>query len=143
MGFLDHKGIGTIQCDRVVIYACIVVDYQAPKRRMSTNYVRITAGGNLFKDMYPDELTTRTSDLTLSKYMWNIVISTPSARYTCTDASDIYLVTPLEHYQYMNIPVHLIPRNLLTFISRRAKSRMVLYIARLFAACIDCKKQEY
>ena len=60
--------------------------------------------------MYPGELTTRTSDLTTSKCMWNSVITTPGARYMCADAGNFYLATPLEHHQYMRIPINLIPQ---------------------------------
>ena len=46
----------------------------------------------LLKGMYEGELTTRTSDLTTSKIMWNSVISTPGARFMTGDASNFYLL---------------------------------------------------
>ena len=42
--------------------------------------------------------------------MWNSVISTPRARFACTDAGNFYIATQLEHFQYMKILVHLIPQ---------------------------------
>jgi hypothetical protein len=108
MRFLDREGIGKIPRDRVVTYARIVVDYRAHKK--DPNRVRITAGGNLLKNLYPGELTTRTSDLTTSKVMWNSVISTHGARFMAGDASNFYLATPLKRYQYMRIPIELIPQ---------------------------------
>ena len=102
MIFLDINGIRNIPRDRVVTYARIVVDYRAPKK--DPNRVRITVGGNLLKNLYPGELTTRTSDLATSKCMWNSVIVTKGARYMCGDWSNFYLATPLERHQYMRIP---------------------------------------
>ena len=66
---LNHKGIGKIPRDRMVIYARIVVDYIAQKK--DHDCVGITICGNLLKGLYQGELTTRTSD------MRNSVISTP------------------------------------------------------------------
>ena len=57
--------IKNIPADRVVTYARVVVDFR-PKKE-DPNCVRITAGGNLI--VYPDELTTRTADLTVSKIL--------------------------------------------------------------------------
>ena len=75
----DHEGIGKIPCGRIVTLARIVVDYRAHKK--DPTHVRITAGENVLK-YYPGELTTRTSDLTASKWMWNSisVISTPGVQ---------------------------------------------------------------
>ena len=108
MIFLEIKGISNIPRDRVVTYTRIVVDYRAHKK--DPNRVRITAGGNLLKNIYPGELTTRTSDLTKSKYMWNSVISRKGAIYMCGDCRNLYLGTPLERHQYMRIPIELIPQ---------------------------------
>ena len=108
MRFLDHKGIGKIPRDRVVTYVRLVVNYQAQKK--DPNCVRITAGGNLLKDMYPGELTTPTSYLTTSTGMWNSIITTPGPRFACTYASNFYLATPLENFQNTKIHAHLIPQ---------------------------------
>ena len=108
MRFLDIKGISNIPRDRVVTYARIVVDCRSHKK--DPNRVRITAAGNLLKNLCPGDLTTRTSDLTTSKCMWNSVISTKGARYMCGYCSNLYLATPLERHQYMRIPIELIPQ---------------------------------
>ena len=111
--FIDINGIRNIPQDRVVTYERIVLDYQAHKK--DPNRVRINTGGNLFKNLYPGELTTRTSDLTTSKCMWNSVISTKGARYMCGYCSNFYLATPLERHQYMRIPIKLIPQEFITY----------------------------
>ena len=68
--------------------------------------MRITAGGNLIN--YPHELTTRTADITTSKFMWNSTISTREARYICSDAKNFYLATPLKDPEYMRIATNLV-----------------------------------
>ena len=108
MRFLYINGVRNIPRDRVVTYARIVVDYRAHNK--NPNRVRITAGGNLLKNLYLGELTTRTSDLTTPKCMWNSVIITKDARYMCGDCSNFYLATPLERHQYTRIPIELIPQ---------------------------------
>ena len=42
--------------------------------------------------------------------MWNSVISTPGSRYICADVKIFYLETPLDRYEYMRMPVKLIPQ---------------------------------
>ena len=84
----------------------LIIGYRSEKA--NTNRVRITIGGNLIN--YPYELTTRKADLTTSKFMWNSDISTPVARYACTDAKHFYPDTPLNRYDYMQMPVELIPQ---------------------------------
>ena len=86
-------------------YARIVVDFRPQKD--DPNRVRITAGGNLIKK--PGDLTTRTADLTTSKIVWNSVISTEGAAYTCLDVGNFYLETPLETYEYMKMPLDIFP----------------------------------
>ena len=59
---MDLEQITNIPADRVVTYASVVMDFRPQKE--DPNRVRITTGGNLIA--YPDELTTRTADLTVS-----------------------------------------------------------------------------
>ena len=42
--------------------------------------------------------------------MWNSVISTQNARNMCADVKNFYLCTPLERYEYMRMPINLIPQ---------------------------------
>ena len=72
------------------------------------NHVLITVGGNLIE--YPYELTTRTVDLITSKILWNSIISTPGARFAAADIKHFYLNTPLDRYEYMHMPIKLIPQ---------------------------------
>eukprot|EP00804_Cyclotella_cryptica_P024533 CCRYP_014643-RA/>CCRYP_014643-RA protein AED:0.40 eAED:0.40 QI:0/0/0/1/0/0/2/0/252 len=51
---------------------------------------------------------TRTADLSTAKILWNSTISTPGARYACADIENMYLQTPMDRYEYMQICVDLI-----------------------------------
>ena len=57
-------------------YAQVVVDFLTQKA--DPNQVIITAGGNLIK--YAGDLTTRTTDLTTAKIIWNSVIITEGVK---------------------------------------------------------------
>ena len=76
--------IKNIPRDRVVMYARIVVDYREQKK--DKHRARITEGGNLIS--YPFELTTRTTDLTTAKLLWNSTISTKGAKCMAGDAKN-------------------------------------------------------
>ena len=84
--------IDNIPADRTVTYTRIVVDFRPQKA--DPNRVCITAGGNLI--VYPDEITTRTADLIITKIMWNSVLSTQGARYMYIDIKNMYIATPLD-----------------------------------------------
>ena len=88
-----------------MMYANIVVDFR-PKKE-DPNRIQITAGGNLID--HPGELTTRTTDITMSKLHWNSVLSNQRAQYMCIDLKNFYLSVPLEYYKYMCIPIGLFP----------------------------------
>ena len=141
MRFLDLEGIKNIPRDRVITYARIVVDYRAQKK--DPNRVRITAGGNLLKGMYEGELTTHTSDLTTSKIMWNYVISTPRARFVTGNASNCYLATPLEKFQYLRIPIELLPQEFIDLYQLQDKVKNGFYIEKSRVACMGYQKQVF
>ena len=105
---LNHEEIRNIPTDRTVTYANIVVDYRPQKE--DPNRVRITAGGNLIH--YPGELTTRITNLTTSKILWNSVVSTENGKYMCIDIKQIYLCTPLDRYEYMKLPLLVFPKHI-------------------------------
>ena len=41
--------------------------------------------------------------------MWNSTISTKGVRFAVADIASMYLETPLDRYEYMQIPIKLIP----------------------------------
>ena len=73
--------------DKIPTYARIVVDFRQQKE--DPNRVRITVGGNLIQ--YAGNLTIRTADLTVTKMVWNSVVSTPGAKYAAFDVGDFIL----------------------------------------------------
>ena len=102
---MDRDKIALIPTDRTITYARIIVDHQSHKKEEFR--VPITAGGNLID--YPDELTTRTANLITTKILWNSILSTLGAKYATADIENMYLAMPLDWYEYMHIPVKLIP----------------------------------
>jgi hypothetical protein len=51
--------------------------------------------------------------MTTRKLLWNSVLSTRDAKYCCADVKQFYLETPMTRYEYMRLPVHLIPAEFL------------------------------
>jgi hypothetical protein len=41
--------------------------------------------------------------------MWNSVLSTEGAKYMCLDIKKFYLTAPLDHFDYMKMPILLFP----------------------------------
>jgi hypothetical protein len=107
--FLTHMEIRYIPLDRTVTYTRVVIDHQPQKE--DPNHVRITVGGNLIN--YPFERTTQTTDMVSSKLLWNSTISTPGARFGGADIINMYLDTPLDRYEYMKIPLALLPTDII------------------------------
>ena len=92
--------------DRTVIYKCIVITNRPQKE--DPNWVCITVGGNLIN--YPFELTTQTPDMVSSKLLWKSTISTKGARFMGADIKNMYHETLLDQYEYMRMPIALIPQ---------------------------------
>jgi hypothetical protein len=91
--------------NKTVIYGRFVVDVRPNKEEI--HRVRLTIGGNLIR--YDRYVSTRYVDLTTSKCLWNRVISTPGAKYMCLDVKNVYLGTPMDQFEYLRIPIKLIP----------------------------------
>ena len=73
---MDSSKVKNIPKNRTFTYGLIVVNYRAQKA--DPNPVRITSGGNLVT--YPDDITTRTAELTTSKQIRNSVLINKVAR---------------------------------------------------------------
>ena len=48
-----------------------------------------------------------------SKILWNSIISTKGARFAGADIKNMYLETPLDRFEYMKMPIALIPANII------------------------------
>ena len=60
--------------------------------------------------MYNGNLSIPTAELTTVKVHLNSTISTPGARYTTINIKDFYLGITMAEYEYMRIPLSLIPQ---------------------------------
>ena len=41
--------------------------------------------------------------------MWNSVLITEGAKYMCLDIKNFYLTAPLDQFEYMKMPITLLP----------------------------------
>jgi hypothetical protein len=96
--------------DRKATYLRVVSAYRTEKK--NPRRIRWTVGGDRVE--YPGDTITQTADLTTVKVLINSVLSMPSAKMVTTDLKDFYLGTPMERYEYMRIPVHMIPDTTVT-----------------------------
>ena len=95
--------------DRKTTYASIVVSIRPEKTE--THRTRLTVGGNLID--YPGDVSTDTADLTTAKLLFNSIISTKKARFLGIDISNFYLNTPMKRYEYLKIPIEVIPEDII------------------------------
>ena len=106
MFFIPHSAKPT---DRKATYLRIVAEHKPSK--LDPYRIRFTAGGD--KVEYPGNVSTPTVDISTVKCHLNSVLSTPAARYMTVDLKDFYLNTPLDRYEYMRIPVTVIPPDIM------------------------------
>lgn len=98
--------LSQIPKDRNATYLRLVV---ADRPHKTNPYrVRFTVGGD--KVNYPGEVSTKTAELTTAKILINSTISTPDAAFMCMDIKDFYLNTDMPRYEYMFIPIKMIPK---------------------------------
>jgi hypothetical protein len=88
-----------------VTYGRIVVDYRPKKEE--PNRTQLIVGGNLIG--YPDDVSTPTADTTTAKLVISSAASTPKVKYMCGDIKNFYLGTPMERFEYMKLPLSIIP----------------------------------
>jgi hypothetical protein len=94
---------------KIVTYGRFVVDIHPNKTE--PRRLRLAVGGNLIQ--YPDDVSTRSADLTTSKCLWNSTISTEGAKCMCLDVKNFYLGTPMDSFEYMRIPIKLTPQEII------------------------------
>ena len=91
-----------------VMYGCNVVGYQPQK--LEPNCTRLKICGNQID--YPWEVATPTDNLTMAKLLFNSTISTPGAQFFGIDVNFFYLNTPHYCFEYMQLPLNLIPEEI-------------------------------
>jgi hypothetical protein len=97
------------QKEKIVTYGRFVVDIRPNKSEI--HRVRLTVWGNLIQ--YQGDVSTRLADLTTSKCLWNSTIYTDGANYMCLDVKNFYLGTTMDTFEYMHIPIKLIPQEII------------------------------
>jgi hypothetical protein len=101
--------VTAIPKDRKATYLRVVSALRPEK--VNPRRVRWTAGGD--KVDYPFDVSTKTADLTTAKLLFNSVLSTPNAKFMATDLKDFYLGTPMDRYEYMRIPLFMLPADII------------------------------
>jgi hypothetical protein len=94
---------------KIITYGCFVVDIRPNKSE--THRVRLTVGGNLIQ--YHGDVSTLSADITTSKCLWNSTILTEGDKYMCLNVNIFYLGTPMDSFEYMRIPIKLIPQEII------------------------------
>ena len=94
---------------RTVTYGIIVAEIRPQKAE--THRTRLTVGGNLIN--FPGDVTTPTADLITAKLIFNSVLSTKNAKFMCADIANFYLNNPMNRYEYMKLPLDIIPEEII------------------------------
>ena len=94
---------------KTVTYAIFVCDHRPQKEE--TRRTRLVVGGNLV--IYNGEVSTPTADLTTAKILFNSVLSTTEAKFLGLDVKDFYLNTIMTEFEYIKIPIKLIPQEII------------------------------
>jgi hypothetical protein len=112
-GIRDIKGTNTcffvelknIPKDRKITYGKLVCDHKPNKGEQEQ--VRLTVGGDRLD--YSGEVATSTADITTFKILINSTLSTEHAEMMMMDIKNFYLVTSLPRYEYLRLPLAIIP----------------------------------
>ena len=62
---------------------------------------------------FPSGVTTPTADLTTLKCIFRSVLSTKNTKFMCTDIANFYLNNPMDIYEYMKLPLDIIPEEII------------------------------
>ena len=94
-----------VPAGRTVTYGRIVDKIRPQKAE--THCTRLTVEGNLIH--FPGDVTTPTEDLITAKLIFNGVLSTKDSKFMCADIANFYLNNPMDRYEYMKLPLDIIP----------------------------------
>ena len=100
-----------------ITYGRIVVDYRPQKNE--PHRTRLTVGGNLIN--YSHNVSTKTAELQTAKLLFNRVISTKNAKFACLDIGNFYLGTTMDRYEYMFLPLSVIPQAIIEQYNLQSK----------------------
>ena len=94
---------------RTATHLRIIANYRPQKA--DPYCICFTVGGH--RIYYPRNVATPTVELATVKLHLNSVISDINSSYMNVDVKDYYLGTPMNHYEYMRIPVKRIPQDMM------------------------------
>jgi hypothetical protein len=100
--FIEHEAVPKGQLPTYVKFVCAYKPHKSDPHR-----VRMTLGGGRIE--YPGEVAIKMADLVVTKSILNIVCSTKAALYINMDINSYYLGTPMERYEYVCIPISMVP----------------------------------
>jgi hypothetical protein len=125
-----------VPSDRTETYGRIVVSIRPQKAEVERT--RLTVGGNLID--YSGDVSTKTAGLTTAKVLFNSVISTPNAKFMGIDLKTFYLNTPLDRYEYMKMPIALIPPQIINQYELLPLVHNGLSSSKSKRACMACPR---
>ena len=104
-----------VKAGKTVTYGRIVAEIIPQKAE--THCTRLTVGGNLIN--LPGDVTIPTEDLITSKLIFNSVLSTKNAKFMCADMANFYLKNLMNRYDYMKLPLEIIPEEIIQHYNLR------------------------
>ena len=120
-----------------VTYRRIVTDLRLHKAE--THRVSLTVGGNLIN--FPGDVTTPTEDLIMAKLIFNSVLSTKNAKFMCAEIANFYINNPMNRYEYIKLPMDIIPEEIIQQYNLRNLAHKVFYIWKSKKACMGYPRQ--
>ena len=92
-----------------------------------THRTRLTVGGNLIH--FPGDVKKPTAYLITAKLIFNSVLSTKNAKFMCADIANFYLNNPMNRYEYMKLPLEIIPEEIIQqYNPRNLEHKRFLYM---------------
>jgi hypothetical protein len=99
----------SIPKNRKITYCKLVCDFKPNKNEK--HRVILTVGDDILD--YSGDKTTSTADITTLKIFINSTLSTAEAKMMMMDIKKYYLGTPLPIYEYMRLPISILPLDII------------------------------
>jgi hypothetical protein len=94
---------------RKITYGKLFCDFKPNKTE--NHRARLTVGGDRLD--YSGDTATSTADITTFKILINSTLSTTEAKMMMMDITNYYLGTPLPTYEYMRLPLKILPHDII------------------------------